>query len=135
MTQKEIISDIYSMLPFRYKKNIKKLYLLHPRTGLKFFVELTRLFVSAKFFAKIKQLESVRDLQMHLSHSELAIPPPFIAYEEIEGIVTGGDGAGKRRLNLAEMLEPMHGQRIPALLKDCMDMLRSYKQLEVRNYT
>lgn len=55
--QREIVFNIYQMLPRRYKKNVRHLYLVHPSIGVKVFFEFAKVFLSSKFFKKLHKVE------------------------------------------------------------------------------
>jgi hypothetical protein len=90
MSQRELVMNTYSMLPKRYKKNIKDLYLLHPKMGVKVFLEFTKLFVSSKFSRKIHQEKNISEFQKKINHKELALPPQFLESEEKDVVGKGG---------------------------------------------
>ena len=72
------------MLPRRYKKNLRNLFVIHPRFGLRVFIEFARIFLSKKFFSKLHLVDNIASMQMVLSHNKLRMPPEFISAEDEE---------------------------------------------------
>lgn len=63
LSQQSLILEYYKIMPRRYKKNLKKMFILHPQFGIKLFFEFTKLFVSAKFYNKLVYVENITMLQ------------------------------------------------------------------------
>ena len=53
---KFLFSEIYSILPRPYKKNIKALYILHAPDAAKFFLRMVLIIVSRKFWRKVRTM-------------------------------------------------------------------------------
>ena len=91
LSQQPLIFKYWQMLPRRYKKNLKKLYVLHPKMGIKIFFELSRVFVSTKFYNKLQYVQSIADLEAYISPSVETLPLTYIKFEdELNGLKPSG---------------------------------------------
>lgn len=78
-TQHPVIFRMYSMLPREYKKNISKLYVVHPTFLIRMFFEQgVKHFVSQKFYEKLSFLDSVLDLQPLIMPLGGSLPTAFL---------------------------------------------------------
>ena len=86
LSQRSLIRDYYKIMPRRYKKNLKQLYIIYPQVGIKLFFEFTRMFISSKFYSKLHYFEDIYHLQQTFPpgyvHS-LHLPPHFLYWEDI----------------------------------------------------
>nr|XP_042910263.1 protein prune homolog 2 isoform X4 [Parasteatoda tepidariorum] len=64
----------YQMIDRRLRKNLKKLYLVHPTFWLKTLVLMTRPFISAKFSRKLKFVYSLKELSTYVTLQHASIP-------------------------------------------------------------
>ena len=84
LNQQPIIYKYWKMLPRKYKKNLAKLYVIHPQLGIKMFFELSRVFVSQKFYQKLLYLDYISDFQALIPPTLLALPSSYIRFEDSE---------------------------------------------------
>lgn len=74
----------YQMIDRRLRKNLKKLYLVHPTFWLKTIVMMTKPFVSAKFSKKINFVNSLSELLDTLPLEHASIPERVRQYDRIK---------------------------------------------------
>jgi hypothetical protein len=87
ISQYPLIYKFYSVLPRAYKKNLSKMYVVHPNMGLKMFFEFARVFLSHKFYSKLTLLNSILDLQKIIPPTLLPLPHKFLRKEdELRGV-------------------------------------------------
>ena len=84
LNQQPIIYKYWKMLPRKYKKNLAKLYVIHPQLGIKMFFELSRVFVSQKFYQKLLYIDYISDFQALVPPTSLALPSSYIRFEDSE---------------------------------------------------
>eukprot|EP00603_Paraphysomonas_imperforata_P011595 CAMPEP_0114450378 /NCGR_PEP_ID=MMETSP0104-20121206/427_1 /TAXON_ID=37642 ORGANISM="Paraphysomonas imperforata, Strain PA2" /NCGR_SAMPLE_ID=MMETSP0104 /ASSEMBLY_ACC=CAM_ASM_000202 /LENGTH=466 /DNA_ID=CAMNT_0001622513 /DNA_START=24 /DNA_END=1423 /DNA_ORIENTATION=+ len=78
-TQHPLIYRTYSMLPRQYKKNIKRMIVVHPNFLIRVFFEHgVKHFVSQKFYNKLKFVDSIIELQPLIMPLGGALPSAFI---------------------------------------------------------
>ena len=70
LSQIPLVYKYYKMLPRSYKKNVRKLIVLHPAYLIRSFFEVgVRWFVKSKFYRKLHFLDSVVEVQKYSVHS------------------------------------------------------------------
>uniref|UniRef100_G1KCD0 Rho GTPase activating protein 1 n=1 Tax=Anolis carolinensis TaxID=28377 RepID=G1KCD0_ANOCA len=67
---------------FRYKKNIKALYIVHPTMFIKTLLILFKPLISFKFGRKIFYANYLSDLEEHVKLEQLGIPSQVLKYDE-----------------------------------------------------
>jgi hypothetical protein len=82
MNQYPLIYKFYSILPRAYKKNLQKMYIIHPNMGIRMFFEFARVFLSHKFYNKLCLLESIIDFQKIIFPTQLSLPLKFLRRED-----------------------------------------------------
>jgi hypothetical protein len=87
INQYPLIYKFYSVLPRAYKKNLQKMYVIHPNYGIKMFFEFARVFLSHKFYSKLVLLDSILDFQKLIPPTQMPMPLKFLRKEdEIRGL-------------------------------------------------
>jgi len=80
------LKKVYKMLPRKYHKNLKALYIIHPsfwaKTSSKVYFQGV---VSPKFWGKVSYLESYIDLFKHISRDQIRLPDIMYRYSPIFG--------------------------------------------------
>lgn len=119
MSQYPLIYRFYSILPRSYKKNIQKMYIIHPNVGIRMFFEFARIFLSQKFYSKLTLCETILDFQKVIPPTLVVIPLKFLRREDEE-----------RGLRYCNQMPPLSRSFDPALgttrcLDVCMDYLRA----------
>lgn len=84
MNQYPLIYKFYSILPRSYKKNLQKMYIVHPNNGIKMFFEFARVFLSHKFYSKLLLLDSIMDFQKLIPPTQISLPLKFVRKEDEE---------------------------------------------------
>ncbi len=84
INQYPLIYKFYSILPRSYKKNLQKMYVIHPNVGIRMFFEFARVFLSHKFYNKLCLLESILDFQRIIPPTQLYLPLKFLRKEDEE---------------------------------------------------
>lgn len=87
INQYPLIYKFYSVLPREFKKNLTKMYVIHPNVALKMFFEFARVFLSHKFYSKLVLLDSILEFQKFVPPTQLMLPLRFLRKEdEIRGL-------------------------------------------------
>lgn len=82
ISHQSIIYKYYQIMPRRYKKYLKKLYILHPQFGIRIFYELARAIISYKFYQKIQLINTIHELQLIFPVNILKLPMKLIIQED-----------------------------------------------------
>jgi hypothetical protein len=80
--QQPVIYDYYKILPRKYKKNLLKIYVMHPQSSVKMFFELTKMFLSPKFYDKLQFVETVAEFQTIIPPTSIQLPYSFMQAED-----------------------------------------------------
>lgn len=80
--QQPVIYDYYKILPRKYKKNLQRIYVMHPQSSVKMFFEITKMFLSPKFYDKLQFIETVAEFQTIVPSTLLQLPYSFIQAED-----------------------------------------------------
>ncbi|KAI0715681.1 hypothetical protein C8T65DRAFT_142866 [Cerioporus squamosus] len=119
----------YRSLSRKYRKNLKRLYVVHSNFFTKMLFSLAGAIISPKFFRKITYINTLSELAYHVPLTQIDIPPPV--YQE--------NLKHERQINLPVMtrsnlfgvpLEELMGfdgekGGLPRVVKDCIQYLRS----------
>lgn len=119
MNQYPLIYKFYSILPRSYKKNLQKMYIVHPNYGIKMFFEFARVFLSKKFYQKLVLFDSIYEFQKIIPPTALPLPLKFMKKEDDD-----------RGLKYCGVLAPLTDSYIPELgttpiLSVCSQFIRS----------
>ena len=108
---------VYSVFNRKYKKNLKRLYIIKPSHWIKLVLSCFRPFVSSKFWAKVVLLGAVNDVYAHISPTQLRFPARVV-----EALAQSRPLFG---VPLAEALEtPSHVQNgLPIVVAQCLRFL------------
>lgn len=124
MSQYPLIYRFYSVLPRSYKKNIQKMYIIHPNVGIRMFFEFARIFLSQKFYSKLSQFESILDFQRVIPPTLVHLPLKFLRKED--------EDRGLKYFNkmppLQRSFEPLIGST--KCLEVCMEYLRHHQGIK-----
>lgn len=117
-----------------YRKNLKKLYIVHPTLFTKTLVRLIgtgSYFVSPKFAKKIVQCDSLGDLGRHISLGQIEIMPEVLIHDlrvSRSSSSSSSDGEGK---TLTADDNDGHASKhdedegsLPKVVRDCVEALR-----------
>ena len=76
-------AQVYTLLDRRYKKNLKRLFVVHPSTWLSrvLFVWCARVLISDKFWSKLTYITKVSNLYKHFDASQIALPNSVYRYD------------------------------------------------------
>ncbi|TBU29992.1 hypothetical protein BD311DRAFT_719574 [Dichomitus squalens] len=119
----------YRSLSRKYRKNLKRLYVVHSNFFTKMLFSLAGAIISPKFFRKITYINTLSELAYHVPLTQIDIPPAV--YQE--------NLKHERQINLPVMtrsdlfgvpLEELMGfdgekGGLPRVIKDCIHYLRS----------
>lgn len=119
INQYPLIYKFYSILPRSYKKNLQKMYVIHPNVGIRMFFEFARVFLSHKFYHKLCLLEQIIDFQRIIPPTQLFLPLKFIRKEDED-----------RELKYCGFMAPLSNSFDPVLgtvsmMDICMTFLRN----------
>uniref|UniRef100_A0A2K5LN94 Rho GTPase activating protein 8 n=1 Tax=Cercocebus atys TaxID=9531 RepID=A0A2K5LN94_CERAT len=67
---------------YRYKKNLKALYVVHPTSFIKVLWNIFKPLISHKFGKKVIYFNYLSELHEHLKYDQLIIPPEVLRYDE-----------------------------------------------------
>ncbi len=85
LSQQPLVYKYYKMLPRAYKKNVHKVFVLHPTFLIKTFFEMgVRWFVKEKFFKKLNFVKSLAELQCKLPPRCTVMSPSLLLYEHMD---------------------------------------------------
>ncbi|TRM70230.1 hypothetical protein BD626DRAFT_422970 [Schizophyllum amplum] len=118
----------YRSLSRKYRKNLKRLYIVHSTFFSKMLFSLAGAIISAKFFQKIEYISTLSELALHIPLTQIDIPPAV--YQE--------NAKHEREIRLPipvrsnvfgvplEELMGYDGEKggIPRVVKDCIQFLR-----------
>lgn len=121
LQQRSLIYQYYQIIPRRYKKNLKSLFVINPQFGIRLFFEFTRVFISKKFYAKLRFCQDIASFQREVPVKDVSLPIQFIRSEDTEkGLVADrSTGIG----TLENCYCPEFGS--PYFLFRCVSFLRS----------
>ncbi|KAK7690195.1 hypothetical protein QCA50_006846 [Cerrena zonata] len=119
----------YRSLSRKYRKNLKRLYIVHSNFFTKMLFSLAGAIISPKFFRKITYIDTLSELAYHVPLTQIDIPPAV--YQE--------NLKHERQINLPvhqhadlfgvplEELMGYNGEKggVPRVVKDCIQFLRS----------
>ncbi|KAK0394465.1 hypothetical protein QR680_000753 [Steinernema hermaphroditum] len=71
----------YQMLDRRYKKNLKRLYLVHPTRFIRIVWRVFQPFISMKFEKKVQYVNFLHELDSELRVEQLNLPQPIIDHD------------------------------------------------------
>ncbi len=92
LSQIPLVYKYYKMLPRSYKKNVRKLIVLHPAYLIRSFFEVgVRWFVKSKFYRKLFFFDSVAEVQEILDPFHVCLPAGLLRYDEADRGSGGGD--------------------------------------------
>eukprot|EP01038_Epipyxis_sp_PR26KG_P009175 gene9175-12373_t len=118
INQYPLIYKFYSILPRSYKKNLLKMYIIHPNVAIRMFFEFARVFLSAKFYNKLVLSDNILDFQKLIPPTQLALPLKFLRKEdEDRGLKYHGNMA-----SLSSSFDPSIGTT--RLIEMCIEFLR-----------
>lgn len=78
------IKECYSIFNRKYKKNLKRLFIVHPSFWSKVVLGFVKVFVSAKFWKKLTYTEKLMDLYRDFDPKSLKIPGKILQYDQDE---------------------------------------------------
>jgi O-acetyl-ADP-ribose deacetylase (regulator of RNase III) len=80
----------YRLLPAKYKKNLKALYIVHPSFWLTLCIKFVQQFISEKFFEKLCVIDRLENLYPLLPADSIVIPEDITRYNQaLRGAATG----------------------------------------------
>jgi len=75
------LRDVYSILPYKYKKNLKAFYIVHPTFWTKMMTWWFLTFMAPAIKAKVHQLPGVEHLYAAITRDQLEIPAYITEYD------------------------------------------------------
>ncbi|KZT53923.1 RhoGAP-domain-containing protein [Calocera cornea HHB12733] len=120
----------YRSLSRKYRKNLKKLYIVHSSLFSKILVTMAGAVISPKFFRKIQYAKTLSDLAQYIPITQINIAPEVykenLKYEKTITLPEEQQHAAVFRVPLDELIGPKtSGAGIPRPLRDCADYIRS----------
>ncbi|KAI0072491.1 Rho GTPase activation protein [Panus rudis PR-1116 ss-1] len=118
----------YRSLSRKYRKNLKKLFIVHSNFFTKMLFSLAGAIISPKFFRKITYIDTLSELAYHVPLTQIDIPPA-VYQENLKHerqitlpVATRADLFG---VPLEELMG-LNGEKggIPRVVKDCLQFLR-----------
>lgn len=128
----------YRAFDRKYKKNLKALYIVHPTSFLKIISQVFRPVISVKFGRKLNYINSLKELNEHVSLEQLAIPEEVKEHDrKVNGMntVSTTDSAPPteptRQFGVTlQCVKQHYGVIIPPVVKECVDYLDHPDALE-----
>ncbi|KZV83435.1 hypothetical protein EXIGLDRAFT_701436 [Exidia glandulosa HHB12029] len=120
----------YRSLSRKYRKHLKKLYIVHSTWFSKMLVSLAGAVVSPKFFRKIQYIKTLSELAQYVPLTQIDIPPPVYHRENLRFEKQVILPVAHRSNLFGIPLEDLMGADsekggIPRVVKDCALYLRS----------
>jgi hypothetical protein len=81
-SQGKLLRSLYRIMPRCYKKNLSRIYILHPTARLRMCFKISKLFMEDKIADKVFFFRSISQLQAVLSPAALRLPPALIRLED-----------------------------------------------------
>ncbi|XP_034434521.1 rho GTPase-activating protein 8-like isoform X1 [Hippoglossus hippoglossus] len=78
----EDVLKLKSSLCFRYKKNLKTLYVVHPTNFIRIFWNIFKPLISHKFGKKLTYVNFLDELREHVNYEQLIVPPDVLRHDE-----------------------------------------------------
>ncbi|KAI0051443.1 RhoGAP-domain-containing protein [Auriscalpium vulgare] len=118
----------YRSLSRKYRKNLKRLYIVHSNFFSKMLFSLAGAFISPKFFRKITYIDTLSDLAHHVPLTQIDVPPAVYQENlkrEREIRLPIPTHANLFGVHLEELMG-YDGEKggIPRVVKDCIQYLR-----------
>jgi len=76
------LKEVYSIFNRKYKKNMKRIFLVHPTFWTKMVLWFAKPFVSAKVWKKLFYIPKLRDIYEFFESNTLRIPEEIIKYDQ-----------------------------------------------------
>lgn len=76
------LKEIYSVFDRKYKKNLKRLFIVHPSWWVKVVLFFVSPFISSKFWKKLKKVDKLLDLYEDIDAQTLRVPQAIVAYDQ-----------------------------------------------------
>ncbi|XP_015239421.1 PREDICTED: rho GTPase-activating protein 8 [Cyprinodon variegatus] len=76
------LREAYSEFDRKYKKNLKKLYVVHPTNFIRIVWNIFKPLISHKFGQKLTYVNYLAELQEHLNYEQLFIPADVLRHDE-----------------------------------------------------
>ncbi len=73
-----MMEKLDGMMVFRYKKNLKALYLVHPTRFIRFIWNIFKPFISVKFERKLHYVNYLRDLRDVVHAEQMTVPSEIV---------------------------------------------------------
>ena len=81
-SQAKLMRRLYKALPRCYKKNLSRIYFLHPTSRFRTCVKILKMFLEDKVVAKITFINTISQLQSLLSPFDVQLPSALIQMED-----------------------------------------------------
>lgn len=117
-SQVKMMRELFLILPRRYKKNIRELFIIHPTARVHMFFQMSKLFLGRHVSRIVKFLPSIAEVQKTLPHIPLRFPPLYIQWEDVN---FGHYGVGEVP-SLISMFDSELGA--PRFVVRCVEYLR-----------
>ncbi|EJU03378.1 Rho GTPase activation protein [Dacryopinax primogenitus] len=120
----------YRSLSRKYRKNLKKLYIVHSSLFSKILVSMAGAIISPKFFRKIQYVKTLSELAHYIPITQINIAPEVykenLKHEKTITLPEELQRAAVFRVPLDELIGPKtSGLGIPRPLRDCAEYIRS----------
>lgn len=129
-SQQPLIYRVYSMLPREYKKNISKLYVVHPTSLIRmFFQRGVKHFISKKFYDKLQFVDSIIELQPLIAPLGWMLPVAYLKF--------GDDKTSRSAVPDSMHMPPLDVSFVPSLgttqlIQHCVDYLKAENRLQTK---
>jgi Rho GTPase-activating protein 1 len=134
------LSKCYKMFNRKYKKNLKRLYIVHPTFWVRTSFALFRPFLSAKFWRKLVYINAVDELDKTIDRSQITLPRVALEHgasaaqpaprERVMGVPLAELLARSSIASPATAGPDASGQQLPLFLEQSLTYLRANAHVE-----
>ena len=112
-----ILKKCYDEFDRNYKKNIKKLYIVHPSKAMMTIYALFKRYISKKFEQKLRPVKNLQELQSVVNLELMHIPKSIKSYD-LDRNLWSEFGKDLQQVS-------MNSQSVPYLVEQCITFLRT----------
>ncbi len=130
------LKKCYKIFNRKYKKNLKRLYIVHPTFWVRTSFKLFRPFLSAKFWRKLTYIDNVEELDKTIDRSEITLPRVALQHitaaqpaQRVMGVPLA-EVCARQALNGAASSSERSGFQLPFFLEQSLLFLRGHAKTD-----
>jgi Rho GTPase-activating protein 1 len=126
------LSKCYKIFNRKYKKNLKRLYIVHPTFWVRTSFALFRPFLSAKFWRKLVYINDVAELDKTIDRSQITLPRVALEYASGSAAAAAAAAPQQRVMGvpLGELFARASPEPLPPFLEQSLAYLRTSAHVE-----